>query len=192
MSSRFSPLSPLALDVRQLAHSAERLQGQTPLSEWARWQQGLPEAPAQAEPLSLAWEASAEFRAATGGEAQLWLHVRASGCVPQVCQRCLAVYLEPLEIDRWFRLVADEATAEAEDDRCEEDLLAGASSLNLLTVLEDELILSLPLVPMHPVCPEALPMPRDDTGLAHQKPNPFAALSGLKTPVRSSAAGAPE
>ena len=42
------------------------------------------------------------------------LAVRAT--FPMTCQRCLAPVDVPLEVDREFRFVADEATAEALDD----------------------------------------------------------------------------
>ena len=52
-----------------------------------------------------------------------------------------------------------------------------------IEVLEDELLMALPLVPMHDVCPEVpvfsagvLDVPENPA----DKPNPFAALAQLK------------
>ena len=36
------------------------------------------------------------------------------------CQRCLTTVELPLQVDRWFRFVADEATAEALEARVRE------------------------------------------------------------------------
>jgi len=90
----------------------------------------------------------------------------------------------PLEIDHWFRLVADEAAAEVQDDDCEEDLIALEPLPNMIEVLEDEFIMGLPLVPMHDVCPQGLVNPAADRSPpaeeTEEKPHPFAALAGLK------------
>jgi uncharacterized protein len=92
----------------------------------------------------------------------------------------------PLQVDQWYRFVATEDIAMAEDDASEEDLLVLASQFDLLAVLEDELLMALPLVPMHEACPElpafsagVIEVTGADTAL-EAKPNPFAALAKLK------------
>jgi len=52
-----------------------------------------------------------------------------------------------LLVDRDFRFVPDEATAMAEDDEAEEDLLVLSGEFDLLALVEDELLMDLPLVP---------------------------------------------
>ena len=63
---------------------------------------------------------------------------------------------------------------------------------DLLAVLEDELLMALPLVPMHEDCPTPVVLSTGETGLLHEdeagdavpaaeKPNPFAVLAQLKT-----------
>ena len=106
---------------------------------------------------------------------QLWLHLKARLLVEQTCQRCLLPMQVDLAVDRHFRFVADEATALAEDDDCEEDLLSPTPELTLQTLLEDELLLAMPLIPRHTTCDKPLPQaPEQDL------PHPFAALAGLK------------
>ncbi len=104
--------------------------------------------------------------------------------VPLACQRCLAAVGTELLVDRWFRFVADEATAEAQDDDSEEDLLALEPRPDLADVIEDELIMALPLVPMHERCPAshaALQAVRPDENPSETgRPHPFAALEKLK------------
>ncbi len=58
-------------------------------------------------------------------------------------------------VDRSFRFVADEDTAAALDDEAEEDVLALSRSFDLLALVEDELLMALPVVPRHEVCPRA-------------------------------------
>jgi uncharacterized protein len=91
--------------------------------------------------------------------------------------------LETVEAERSFRFVADEATAAALDDEAEEDILVLSRDFDALALVEDELILSLPLVPLHEMCPQAVPMSAVDPEFeeAAERPNPFGVLAGLKT-----------
>lgn len=181
--STSSPALPVhALDLRQIARAGETLKGEVSLDSLSRWQEGAPEwrEPQGARPLVLSWEAHVDIRQPAGGKEQVWLHLCFDGHVPQICQRCLTVYLEPIAVDRWFRFVPDEATAEAQDDESEEDLLVWTPRFNLLELIEDELLLALPIVPMHEACPESLPNEVEDDGFHPEKPHAFAALSALK------------
>lgn len=129
------------------------------------------------------WQARAELRPCAGADDQLWLHLQAKVAFPLTCQRCMGVVLTPLEVDQWYRFVASEEVAMAEDDASEEDLLVMAPQFDLLAVLEDELLMALPLVPMHDECPEAPVLRAGEDALAgeaNEKPNPFALLAQLK------------
>jgi uncharacterized protein len=89
----------------------------------------------------------------------------------------------PLDVDRWFRFVADETTAEALDDDSEEDLLALSRDFSLHELIEDELLMALPVVPRHEVCPSEVPMNSSDEDFEAanaERPNPFAALAGIR------------
>jgi uncharacterized protein len=184
-----SPSSPALLDVdlRAVARLGQPLQGQLPLGRFARLLEGLPtweeatSVGAPPQPVHVTWSAWAESRTPLGGQAQWWLHVQLTAQVPQTCQRCMVAYLQPLAVDRWFRFVADEATALAEDDACEEDLLVWAQPFNLFELFEDELLMALPLVPMHDTCPQPVPMAAGEAVLeTAESPHPFAALAALK------------
>jgi uncharacterized protein len=130
------------------------------------------------------WKATGALLENPGVQPQVWLHLTAHTDLPQTCQRCLAEVLTPLEVNRSYRFVADEATAEAQDDACEEDLLAISREFNLLALIEDELLMALPLVPMHEICPIAPKMAAVDDDFEAEggagKPNPFAVLATLK------------
>ena len=133
--------------------------------------------------LSINWQAVAESRLGSMGQIDIWLHLTADTCLRLTCQRCMGVVQTPLQVDQWYRLVASEDIAMAEDDASIEDLLVLTPQFDLLAVLEDELLMALPLVPMHDECPElpafsagVIDRPSDIAG----KPNPFAALAQLK------------
>ena len=64
------------------------------------------------------------------------------------------------------------------DAESEDDVLAISRSLDVPELLEDELLLALPLVPRHEVCPEPLPVPEEAP--EEKAPHPFAALAALK------------
>ncbi len=59
-------------------------------------------------------------------------------------------------------------------------MLALTRALDLRELIEDELLLALPIVPRHEVCPVPLVAPADAAELVEEKPNPFAALAALK------------
>jgi uncharacterized protein len=133
--------------------------------------------------LTVNWQAAAELRAGATGEMDTWLHLQANTSVPLTCQRCMAAVQTPLLVDQWYRFVATEDIAMEQDDASEEDLLVMAPQFDLLALLEDELLMALPLVPMHDECPV---LPAFSAGVidthedAPDKPNPFAALAQLK------------
>ena len=131
----------------------------------------------------VSWQASAELRQGSGAEEDVWLHLQARTSALLTCQRCMGTVATPLEVDQWYRFVATEEIAMVEDDESEEDLLVMEPLFDLLAVLEDELLMALPLVPMHEECPAAPALRVGDVGLAGEagdKPNPFAVLSSLK------------
>ena len=131
------------------------------------------------------WEAVAELRAGSGEQEDVWMHLRAAAVVPLTCQRCMGTVQTPLAVDQWYRFVATEEIAMAEDDESEEDLLVLEPQFDLLAVLEDELLMALPLVPMHEHCPVAPVLSAgtlEEPDEAGEKPNPFAVLAQLKKP----------
>lgn len=132
---------------------------------------------------SVNWRASAEMRPGSGAEEDVWLHLQAKTALPLTCQRCMGTVAVPLEVDQWYRFVATEEIAMVQDDESEEDLLVMEPQFDLLAVLEDELLMALPLVPMHEECPTAPVLRAGDEALEHaaeEKPNAFAVLSKLK------------
>lgn len=165
------------LDLSRFAADAAALQGEWPAAAFDRL---AGDAPPQAD---VAWSARGELRPVAGGVPELWLHLQARATVTLQCQRCLQPMLQPLVAQRSFRFVADEAEAERLDEDAEDDVLAlpPRGRLDLLPLVEDELILALPLVPRHEVCPEPLPLPADDLDEGPAE-HPFAKLAALKKP----------
>ncbi len=175
-------LDPQHLDLLSFARDAMHLEGEGALADWPRlaeeqWGQ------AQLAAGRVVWRLQGHTLPQSGGADQIWLDLHATVDLPMQCQRCLTPVLETVEAERSFRFVADEATAAALDDEAEEDILVISRDFDALALVEDELILSLPLVPLHEVCPQAVPMSAVDPEfeVAAERPNPFGVLAGLKT-----------
>lgn len=180
-----APWNPDRLDMRAFAQAAAQLSGDEPLTGYERL---LAEVPPSADlaAASVRWTARGELRpGARGAEASVWLRLQASAGLPLACQRCLGPVAVVIEVDRWFRFVADEATAAAEDEDSEEDVLALEPRPSLRELIEDELLMELPLVPMHETCPQPVVMAAGTVDMPTdadepQRKNPFAELAKLK------------
>ena len=85
---------------------------------------------------------------------QVWLVLSGDVALPQICQRCLGAVDVPVAFKREFRFVATEDLAASEDEASEEDVLALSRDFHLMDLIEDELLMALPVVPKHEVCPE--------------------------------------
>jgi uncharacterized protein len=132
----------------------------------------------------VSWSAQGAVQPDASGKESVWLHVTAQATVPLTCQRCLNPVATDLEFARDFRFVADEDTAIQEDEDAEEDVLVLEPNFDVLSLIEDELLMGLPLVPMHQACVgEQVPTSEEEEAiLKATKPNPFAVLASLKTP----------
>jgi uncharacterized protein len=79
--------------------------------------------------------------------------------------------------------VTSEAIALAQDPEVEEDLLVFSNEFDLPELIEDELLMSLPLVPRHETCPVDITMAVQDPDFeerAKAQRNPFTLLTQLK------------
>ena len=179
MTSR--EFDPFRLDVVAFAKEAGALEGRWPLARFDRIaDSAVPGAPLT-DADEVRWSARGEQRQLRGGELQPWLHLDADTQVSLECQRCLKPVNVPLQMSRQFLFVHGEDAAAQLDADSEDDVLAITRALDLRELIEDELLLAMPIVPRHEVCPEPLVAPADDE-VADEPPNPFAALAALKRP----------
>lgn len=98
------------------------------------------------------------------------------GKLEVMCQRCLVDMEYPVNLTRTFILVADEsAIPEDEFDNDAVDYLVADPKLDLEALVEEEVLLSLPLALRHENgCSD------EAYSAATEKPNPFKVLEGLK------------
>ncbi len=99
----------------------------------------------------------------------LHLHIKAQ--LPVTCQRCLDEMQVLLNLDFDY-IICKELPIET-DENDDTDWLEAAPEMNLQALIEDELLLAMPIAPMHDHDCSKQSMQ------SGEKPNPFAALKGL-------------
>ncbi len=98
------------------------------------------------------------------------------------CERCMAPMVVNLKVNCLLAMVTSEQKIAGLAEQYEPWLLESSDDVLLSSVVEDELILALPLVPRHSKA--CLPAERWSAGealIAEGKVSPFAILSTLKT-----------
>lgn len=170
---------PPKLDVRHAATSQWLMEGHDSLSSYERLMQ---ETQGLASENALHWTARVEVRPDLAGQSAHWLYLTVATTLPQICQRCLGPVEVAVQVAREFRFVESEAVAEQQDDESEEDLLVISREFDLAALMEDEVLMALPLVPRHETCPVNVKMVAadEDFEAPAEKPNPFAVLAQLK------------
>ena len=132
-----------------------------------------------------AWQMETHFENSPGSEPRQILDLALKGRLHLFCQRCLQDCAVNLGEKRRFILVATEAEADdypLEDE--EQEPLVASQHFNLLETIEDEVLLSLPLIPKHPegFCePHATVFGlEDEDERSDERENPFNVLKNMK------------
>jgi len=167
------------LDVAAFAAARGSIAGEWPLGALARLASMNTEGSTAAAP-PVTWQARGERAKLDGAGIHPGLVVAVTATMMLECQRCLQPMSVPLQFDRRFFFVEGEDAAAALDSESEDDVLALVPQLDLRSLVEDELLLALPLVPRHEACPLPLPRPLNDPDDVVAAENPFAALTVLK------------
>ena len=172
---------PRRLDVKAFAEAAGQLSGQDRLGTHTRL---MVETAAGGADTPLDWSAVGELRNPGHLHPEVWLRLEARAVLPLTCQRCLGSVEIAVEVARPFRFVEDENVAMAQDDASEEDLLALSRSFDLIELIEDELLMDMPVAPRHEVCPEPVKLAVADADFddaATERVNPFALLQQFRS-----------
>ena len=131
----------------------------------------------------LRFQATGVQRPDCAGTDEVWVLLQADVVLPLTCQRCLGPVEVAVAFDRKFRFVATEELAAIEDEESEEDVLVISRNFNLADLVEDELLMTLPVAPKHEVCPTPVKLQVADVDFVDkpdEKPSPFAVLQQLK------------
>lgn len=188
---------PTEFDIFAFARKGEQLEGTLTLQQLPRMiAEMAPDAPASAGQEVFTWSIRGTQREEfTEGQTRqrLFVQVQLAGGIWLTCQRCLQPYFQALTVSNTLEVMRSEEQADAaplDDD--EADPIVGSRQFDVLALLEDELLLSLPLAPKHVACPDDVEAqqvaslvqleaePGAEVEVEVKRPSPFAALAGLK------------
>lgn len=165
-------LAGVVIDSQQFAADGDCITGNIPLTRLTRLHDAL-----ASQEGWLACELEG-FRETDEGGTRLGLHLRVKGRLHQHCQRCLAEVGFDCAIDSRLMLMPPGAEWPEEELEAEDyDAIPASRELSVLSLVEDEVLLALPIVPRHADCapPAELAEPSEE-----RAPSPFAVLAGLK------------
>lgn len=164
---------PPHVDPRKLADRGATLEGSVPLSNLARLCDPLAD-DAGAVRVKLLFDRD-ERRSVV-------IHSELDAEVKMVCQRCLELVSLPLHSETLYAVVKEGADTQSLS-KSYEVLEVGEDPLDVMTLVEDELLLALPIVPTHDpdVCQQ--PAVKDEPQSSEDevpRSNPFSVLAQLK------------
>lgn len=110
-----------------------------------------------------------------------YVELRIDTELPLECQRSMERFLLPVRIVQRLGLIRDEAEEAALPPGYEPLLVPEDGQLRTIDLVEDELILAVPVVPVNPGG-EAVERDWPASQVEQERANPFAALSALKKP----------
>lgn len=172
--------SPLLIDNIAFAKRSERLSGNLSLADCPRLAELIASQASESTTNAGGTNHDDAIHYDLNGETdalgRYFLHLTINATLTTSCQRCL----DPMALD--FNLHFDymiseadlnDAAAEEVEDVDEYDLQEASQAMDLRMLIEDEIIMALPIAPMHD----------HDCGRSSmqsgEKPNPFAVLKGL-------------
>ncbi|MEZ5661195.1 MAG: DUF177 domain-containing protein [Burkholderiaceae bacterium] len=169
------------VDNSRLQHETEVRNGSVPLADFARLAQACAD-PEQVRG-ELQWRTELRPVARYRGEFDLWLSARAE--LPLPCRRCLDAVPTEITARRRYRLLPDEDAVALRDEQAEDhEVIWLDPALDINSLIEDEMLLALPMMPAHQVCPgEARDLLADHLASGEEEPveadsqRPFADLA---------------
>jgi uncharacterized protein len=159
----------MVIDSLEFARQHRVLSGRLELGQLPRLADGLFDAKG-----NLDFAVSGEMKAKAGGE-EYSLALSIDGMLRLICQRCLGALEYPVRIRSCLILVQPDAPWP--DETLEDDIgeaIEAGRELDLIPLLEEEILLSLPIAPRHATC--TAPGNPAATG----ETSPFAKLAQLK------------
>jgi uncharacterized protein len=166
---------PEALDAWRMVAARRSFEGVVPLASMARLRDSL----ADTEGI-----ARVEVGFDRDSLQVPYVELRIEAELPLVCQRSLQRFLYPVRVVQRLGLITDEAGDAALPEGYEALLVGNDGMLAPADLVEDELILAIPVVP---VAPGTEVVERDWTAgeAEQQRANPFSVLSSLKNNKQS-------
>lgn len=170
MSEQPTSRVPEVLDAWRMVTARCGFEGRIPLAAMTRLHDGL-------------FDAEGEVRYALDFDTDAlkvpYVELRIEAELPLECQRSLRRFLLPVRLVQRLGLIRDEADEAGLPPEYEPLLVAADGMLRPAELVEDELILALPVVPVAPDA-EAVEHEFVPTTEETAQANPFAALAGWK------------
>lgn len=166
---------PTRFDALKLSASGEALAGEVDASELPRVADRLA---ANAGAARIAWR----LAGGVDGQMRPALSLTLVGSVPMICQRCLQPFAATVD-QRTALLLARSEAELARLDADEIEVILATERLDPLTLVEDELVLSLPFSPRH-ADGECHPAIVAAGGRQQENASPFDRLGELKKTTR--------
>lgn len=162
---------PELLDAWRMVAARRCFDGQVPLSDMTRLQGLVADTEGQCS-YALEFGRDDDMQVA-------YVELTVDTELPLVCQRSLQRFLLPVSLKQRLGLIRDEAEESALPPEYEALLVPEDGNLRPLELVEDELVLAVPVVPLSPGS-EAVEKDWFATEEELNKANPFAALAALK------------
>jgi uncharacterized protein len=165
-----SPALPDRVEIARQVQARRIYEGELPLASMRRLSGSL-----------AAKEGVARYTVEFGkdGFGISFIALRVEADLPLTCQRTLDDFAYPVRIDQRMGVIALESEESGLPEGYE-PLLAPEGEISIADVIEDELILALPVVPLKPGEPLEWNDPLADDEVEEPEPNPFAVLGKLK------------
>jgi uncharacterized protein len=164
--------APAVIDTLEFACSGESASGTLPIMRFKRLDDVLFDA---------AGGVGYELRGGKTARNQPQLEIRITGCLHLQCQRCLGLLEYDVDISNTIVLVPRGVKADAEMAEPDApDAIEANAELDVAGLIEDEILLSLPLAPRHPEGACTSRFERQHEMIAGQ--TSFAKLASLKRP----------
>jgi uncharacterized protein len=165
-----SSVEPLIIDPARFARDRSRVAGELPLSRLPRLGDLL---------FDREGAVSYTVEGYTSAKGQPALRINLTADLAVHCQRCLERLPLHLNVRREIVLVPQARELESAGDEDDDiDAVPGAISLDLHDLVEEEVVLSLPMAPRHPEDACSL---QPAAAKMDEAASPFSALAGLKT-----------
>ncbi|MDP1659490.1 MAG: YceD family protein [Methylotenera sp.] len=171
---------PILIDNLAFSKKNEYLKGELPLEDCPRLYELLkPSNVDSVQNLSALGSIGYVLQGKTDAVGQHLLHLSLTTNITTICQRCLSKM--PLKLNLSFSyLIGNVSDTDAEavdiDNSDDFDLQQASKSMDVVALIEDEIIMAMPIAPKHAEgCIELVTQ-------SGENPNPFAALKGLIKP----------
>lgn len=158
-------MKPILINNLEVAKSQERLTGEMTAQDSERLAEAVD--PLHQGKLKVQYSL-------TGDDAKTHspsMRLTIKALLPLVCQRCLEAM--QFDVALTFDYVVSAVEPEEADGDDDVDWVEASGTMDLTELIEDELLIAIPLSPRHEIDCQPLKMESGD------KPNPFAVLKGL-------------